>query len=147
MTILTPFLKDKCARLTDKFIKWELMLEFRNKVDIQGLPSYTTVVKQPMWLAEVKKRLREGAYRTLEAYESEMNLIWSNAMLFNAREDLLFRYAEIGQERFSQKMNKMQKTPEEEYLYKLTKLAARVAALSAAFHREIDHTSTAALKA
>jgi hypothetical protein len=98
-----------------------------------------------MWLNEVKKRLRDGTYRTFEAYSSDMRLIWQNAKEFNHPQDPLYALAEVAEERFLKKMQALPKTREEEYISKLTKLSGRIAALTLAFQRELDHTSSAAL--
>jgi hypothetical protein len=143
-TEMTPFLKEKCTLLTNKFIKWEITPVFRDKVNPQEVPDYEKIIKKPMWLKEVKRRLREGSYKTLEAYCNDMNLIWDNAMIFNPREGILYLFAKVAQERFLRKMKKFQKTPEEEYIYKLTKCAKRVATLTTAFQVELDHTRTPA---
>jgi hypothetical protein len=143
-TRLTPFLKENCLRLTKKFIKWEVMSAFREKVDPRVVPEYDKVVKEPMWLNEVKKRLSDGAYNTLEMYVRDMELIWTNAMTFNPPEDLIHKWAEIGRKRFHEKMAVMPKTREGEYIANLTKLSKRVAFLTAALGREFDHTPTMA---
>jgi hypothetical protein len=142
-TEMTPFLKEKCILLTNKFIKWELTQIFRERVNPRDVPDYEKIIKEPMWLNEVKKRLRDGTYKTLEAYSSDMSLIWKNAMTFNHRADTIYKYAEVAEERFLHKMSKLQKTPDEEYIYKLTKNARKVASLTTAFQQELDHTSTA----
>jgi hypothetical protein len=142
MTTMTPFLTAKCLHLTEKFIKWEIMSEFRDKVDPDSVSEYYSRVKEPMWLNEVRKKLRERKYQTFEQYRRDMDLIWSNAMAFNGTGTLLYLFAETACRRFHTKIVNFQKSPQEEFFHKLKKLTKRVDALTAAFWVELDHTSS-----
>lgn len=58
---------------------------FREPVDWKemGLLDYPMIIKKPMDLGTVKKRLERGEYRTPEEAANDIRLIWSNCMLYN----------------------------------------------------------------
>ncbi|XP_051115605.1 uncharacterized protein LOC127240829 isoform X2 [Andrographis paniculata] len=56
---------------------------FSNPVDIIDVPDYYDVVKQPMDFPTIRKKLRKSCYKSLEDLEADVQLLCSNAMLFN----------------------------------------------------------------
>ena len=48
-----------------------------------GLPDYFEVVKTPMDLGMVKRKVDKGAYADVEAFEADVRLVFSNAVLYN----------------------------------------------------------------
>lgn len=48
-----------------------------------NLPDYYEIVKKPMDLGTVRRRLDANGYRTLKAFVSDVRLVWSNAMAYN----------------------------------------------------------------
>ncbi|XP_031484160.1 uncharacterized protein LOC116253476 [Nymphaea colorata] len=71
---------------------------FSEPVDPEELPDYHDVIKHPMDFSTVKKKLSNGVYTTLEQFESDVFLICSNAMRYNAPETIYFRQARSIQE-------------------------------------------------
>ena len=47
------------------------------------IPDYFKVVKHPMDLSTVNDKLKNGYYQLDKEFDDDVNLIWSNAMLFN----------------------------------------------------------------
>eukprot|EP00548_Thalassiothrix_antarctica_P005641 CAMPEP_0194137570 /NCGR_PEP_ID=MMETSP0152-20130528/7459_1 /TAXON_ID=1049557 /ORGANISM="Thalassiothrix antarctica, Strain L6-D1" /LENGTH=1691 /DNA_ID=CAMNT_0038834663 /DNA_START=284 /DNA_END=5359 /DNA_ORIENTATION=- len=58
-----------------------------------GLPDYFEVIKRPMDLGTLKKRLENGCYHALEDFESHVNLTFENAMLYNPEGSVVFNMA------------------------------------------------------
>jgi hypothetical protein len=56
---------------------------FIEPVNTTLLPDYLTVIKEPMCLKDVEKKLVTGVYVTQEAFVRDMDLIWSNAKTYN----------------------------------------------------------------
>lgn len=54
-------------------VKWEEM----------GLIDYPDLVKHPMDLSAVNRKLREEKYRTVEEVLDDLQLIWDNCKLYN----------------------------------------------------------------
>ena len=60
---------------------------FREPVDAKALgiyPLYFQIVKNPMDLGTVRKKIDRGSYRSREECVSEIEQVWTNAMTFNA---------------------------------------------------------------
>ncbi|XP_050957954.1 uncharacterized protein LOC127159050 [Labeo rohita] len=47
------------------------------------VPRYSEFITQPMWLDRIKQKLESGAYRTVGAFVSDFQLIFSNCRIFN----------------------------------------------------------------
>jgi len=58
---------------------------FNSPVDpvAQRIPDYPLVIKKPMDLGTVRRKLEEGCYRALKDFESDVKLTFDNAMRFN----------------------------------------------------------------
>jgi hypothetical protein len=48
---------------------------------VLGCTDYYQVIKTPMDLGTVKKRLDDGSYESPDAFAAEVRLIWANAKL------------------------------------------------------------------
>jgi hypothetical protein len=48
-----------------------------------GLPDYFEIIKKPMDLGSIQKRLENGAYHAIEDFQSDVNLTFQNAMTYN----------------------------------------------------------------
>jgi hypothetical protein len=48
-----------------------------------GIPAYAKIVKQPRDLTTIQANLSKGMYRSVEEWEADIELIWSNAEKFN----------------------------------------------------------------
>jgi len=68
---------------------------FRDPVQWQmlGLTDYVDIVKYPMDLGTVKKKLDSKDYKKLEQCAADIRLIWSNAMLYNQPGSLVYKAA------------------------------------------------------
>lgn len=51
-----------------------------------GLVDYFTIIKSPMDLGTVRKRLIEGFYKDVKDCVSDVHLVFNNAILFNTKE-------------------------------------------------------------
>ncbi|KAL0399210.1 UNVERIFIED_CONTAM: Ankyrin repeat, bromo and BTB domain-containing protein DDB [Sesamum radiatum] len=77
-----------------KALELELILDKLQKtVDPEELPDYHDVIKHPMDFATVRSKLGNGSYATLEQFESDVFLICSNAMQYNAPDTIYHKQA------------------------------------------------------
>lgn len=69
---------------------------FATPVDPEAmdLPTYRDVVKEPMDFSTVQRKLEENAYATYEEFDSDMQKIFNNAVLFNRPQHQVARAAE-----------------------------------------------------
>ncbi|CAN6463951.1 unnamed protein product [Victoria cruziana] len=71
---------------------------FSEPVDPEELPDYHDIIEHPMDFSTIRKKLNTGVYTVLEAFESDVFLICSNAMHYNAPDTIYFRQARAIQE-------------------------------------------------
>ena len=78
-------LKAKCLEILRILQQHQHGWVFNSPVDPVelGLPDYFQVIKRPMDLGTIKKRLENGCYRSLEEFETDVILTFDNAMLYN----------------------------------------------------------------
>ncbi|KAG5001994.1 hypothetical protein JHK87_023066 [Glycine soja] len=90
--------------ILDKLQKKDTYGVFADPVDPEELPDYHDVIEHPMDFATVRKNLANGSYTTLEQFESDVFLICSNAMQYNAPETIYHKQArsiqELGRKKF-----------------------------------------------
>lgn len=131
---LSKFQREKCLQLIDKLISWEICQPFRELIDPvrDGAPNYFEVIKEPMSLNEVKKRLMNSQYPDLKTFIHDVNLIWDNARKYNGDDTIFAMMAKEAQSYFNRKMNNFPSSVEEDWLMKVRKIANE-------FHEAITH--------
>lgn len=79
---------DKCLPLVRKMIEHENGWLFNDAVDPVelGLVDYFDVIDTPMDLSLVEKKLKQGCYKSETMFESDVKLVFNNAILFNGEE-------------------------------------------------------------
>lgn len=75
----------RCERVLNLVKRYKYSGPFLVPVDPVALniPDYLDIIKEPMDLSTVERKLKEGEYPTKESFESDMRLIWSNASTYN----------------------------------------------------------------
>lgn len=74
-----------------------------------GLFDYPQVVKQPMDLGLIKKRIETGFYKSVHDAANDVRLVWKNCMTYNADGSDFFVLAENFAKRFEDKFAKLLK--------------------------------------
>ena len=59
-----------------------------------GLPDYFEVIKKPMDLGTIRKKLENGCYHELKEFEAHVHLTFDNAMLYNPQGSVVYNMAE-----------------------------------------------------
>ena len=59
-----------------------------------GIPTYFDIIKKPMDLSTVEKKIKNHDYDSPEQFENDVRLIWNNAMTFNPPGSQVHRMAE-----------------------------------------------------
>ena len=57
------------------------------------VPDYYDVIKHPMDLSTMKKKVEENAYSTLNDFEKDFYLVWHNATIYNHKDTIYYRAA------------------------------------------------------
>jgi len=78
----------KCLPIVQQLIDDPFGWVFRDAVDpvVFGLPDYFEVVKNPMHLLLVKKKLENAVYTDMASFERDVKLVFENAILYNGDE-------------------------------------------------------------
>jgi hypothetical protein len=78
----------KCTPIVNKLINDPNGWVFKDPVDPVelGIPDYFEVIKHPMDLSLVKKRLENGSYKHLSAFESDTKLVFQNCIVYNGED-------------------------------------------------------------
>lgn len=84
---------------------------FREPVDWKslGLFDYPQIIKKPMDLGQVKRKLETGKYGTIHDAAEDVRLIWKNCMQYNADGSDFFILAQNMSKKFEDKFSKLQK--------------------------------------
>ena len=80
-------IRQKCIPVLKKIMESEYGWIFNAAVDPVelNLPDYFTIVKKPMDLGTVKKKLENGNYQNVSEFTDDVRLVFDNAMLYNGR--------------------------------------------------------------
>ncbi|KAK4746637.1 hypothetical protein SAY87_025674 [Trapa incisa] len=84
--------------ILDRVQKKDTYGVFSEPVDPEELPDYHDIIEHPMDFGTVRKKLDDGAYANMEQFESDVYLICSNALQYNAPDTVYFRQARSMQE-------------------------------------------------
>ena len=75
-----------CHTVISEMLGMENAWPFVKPVNPKSFPMYKKVVKQPMDLTTIKKKLESGSMKTREDFVNSVNLIFENCELFNEDE-------------------------------------------------------------
>jgi hypothetical protein len=83
----------KCLPIVQQLIDDSFGWVFRDAVDpvVFGLPDYFEVVKNPMHLLLIKKKLENAVYTDMASFERDVMLVFENSILYNGKD------SEVGQ--------------------------------------------------
>lgn len=124
---LTKYQLEKCKSLTEKLIAWPLCQPFVEMVDPErdGAPNYLQIIKEPMALQKVLSNLKNGKYDTIEAWKSDVNLIWDNARKYNGEDALYTHMSAEAKLWFNKKVQNFPSSQEEEWMGKMQRASQR----------------------
>eukprot|EP01090_Pellita_catalonica_P015238 TRINITY_DN407_c0_g1_i1.p1 TRINITY_DN407_c0_g1~~TRINITY_DN407_c0_g1_i1.p1 ORF type:complete len:757 (-),score=185.82 TRINITY_DN407_c0_g1_i1:34-2304(-) len=80
-----PYAIKQCYLLLKKIQEQKFSWPFNSPVDAEalGLPDYHKVIKHPMDLGTISNQLRQQYYANEEEFAEDVQLVWSNALLYN----------------------------------------------------------------
>ncbi|EDV35907.1 uncharacterized protein Dana_GF12236 [Drosophila ananassae] len=90
MMQLNP-LEAALGKLLDSLEARDSMEIFREPVDIGEVPDYTDIVKHPMDLGTMRKRLKDCQYTSLEQLEADFDLMIQNCLAYNNKDTVFYR--------------------------------------------------------
>lgn len=86
---------EKSLQILDKIAKDGRAAPFQLPVaQLYGdLPGYSEIVKNPMDISTVRRRILRGHYTAIDQFAKDMRLIWENTYLYNDEECEVYQYA------------------------------------------------------
>lgn len=129
---MNEFEKKKCLELTNKMHKMDLCRPFKDKVDPvrDGAPDYFQIVKRPMDLTTIRKKLNNNDYKSIDAWATDVNQVWINAKLYNNEGTLIYVMAQEMEIWFGRKFESMPRNKDEEWMEMLRKSTKKLFDLS-----------------
>lgn len=82
-----------CHRTLDVIRQRDSYGFFLEPVDTTLVPDYLQVIREPMDLSTMERRIQARSYQTLSDFERDFRLIVSNAKVYNAPETIYFKSA------------------------------------------------------
>lgn len=129
---MNEFEKKKCLELTNKMHKMDLCRPFKDKVDPvrDGAPDYFQIVKRPMDLTTIRRKLNNNDYKSIDAWATDVNQVWINAKLYNNEGTLIYIMAQEMEIWFGRKFESMPRNKDEEWMEMLRKSTKKLFDLS-----------------
>ncbi|EAX92740.1 Bromodomain containing protein [Trichomonas vaginalis G3] len=129
---MNDFEKRQCLHLTNKMIHKDLCHVFKDKVDPErdGAPDYYKIIKHPIDLTTIKRKLNSNEYKSIEQWADDVNLVWKNAKTYNNEGSVIHFIAQEQEIWFARKYKNIPRTKDEEWVYQLqkaTKILSRLA--------------------
>jgi hypothetical protein len=109
-------LKQKCSDLLKGLQTHQHGWVFNCPVDpIElGLPDYFEVIKKPMDLGTIQKKLDSGTYHAIKDFQSDVNLTFDNAMTYNEPSSVVYDMAKELKIKFECDYKKLEQLLDEE---------------------------------
>jgi hypothetical protein len=104
----------QCKQLLEYLQKHKDSGPFRDPVDWKawGLFDYPDIVKHPMAMSDVQKRMGSGDYSTALEFAADMRLIWQNCKTYNQDGSEYYKLAQKLSKLFEQRFSKIDLTEE-----------------------------------
>jgi E1A/CREB-binding protein len=102
-------LKSKCMEVLKGLQSHQHAWVFNNPVDPVelGLPDYFDVIKKPMDLGTVQKKIENGIYHSIDEFAGEVNMTFDNATTYNEDGSVVYNMAKELKSKFSLDLKKL----------------------------------------
>lgn len=88
-----PPSKQELSRLLSRLVEKDTMGLFHKPVTEDVAPGYFSIIKTPMDLSTMRQKLESGAYKEWSSFDSDVRLMFRNALVFNPVGDRVYLYA------------------------------------------------------
>jgi E1A/CREB-binding protein len=102
-------LKQKCLEVLKGLQTHQHGWVFNVPVDPEelGLPDYFDIVKKPMDLGSIQKKLEKGEYHAIKDFQADVNLSFDNAMTYNEQGSVVYDMAKELKDKFETDYKKL----------------------------------------
>lgn len=85
--VMDEYIKYSCTSILDELQKHPISKMFAEPVDPinDEAPNYFVIVKKPMDFSTIRKKLQNGQYSTIHDFKKDVQLVFSNATLYNGK--------------------------------------------------------------
>jgi hypothetical protein len=90
----TPPTREELSRLLSRIKEKDTIHLFHQPVTDVEAPGYTDIIKTPMDLASMRKKLEEGSYQDWPEFWEDLDLMFMNALSYNQPPDKIHGYAQ-----------------------------------------------------
>ena len=87
--------EEQCNEILNALNDHENSWPFRQAVSQKQAPDYYTVITNPMWIEKIKEKLDAGLYQEREMFKKDIELIFDNARIYNAKDTIFYKFADI----------------------------------------------------
>ncbi|KAI9297903.1 hypothetical protein K502DRAFT_346691 [Neoconidiobolus thromboides FSU 785] len=86
LIFMDPSISTLCEKLVKKLMSNPAADAFLKPVDCKAIPLYPLMIRQPMDLSTIKKKISAKEYKLIKDFESDVKLIFTNCYNFNGPE-------------------------------------------------------------
>ena len=125
---LTQIEFDYCYKYINKLLRHPLSACFLIPVDPvrDRVPDYPKIITHPMDLGTVRDNLLDGKYSTSEEWKNDINLVWSNAKLYNKSGNPIHECATFLEQKVKKDLEMIPKTEYDEWQLKIIKINNKI---------------------
>lgn len=102
--------EEQCEDILKSLYDHENAWPFRQPVSQRQAPDYYTVITEPMWLEKVKENLDKDLYTQRDMFKKDVLLIFENARVYNAKDTIFYKFADILQTFSQPLLDKLKET-------------------------------------
>lgn len=101
---LSELKRKQILEIIDNILSYRTSIFFDHPVDpvLDQLPNYFKVVKKPMDLGTIRNKIEQNEYDSVASFIADVELVWSNAILFNGRNSIIFSIVRYLQTKFKE---------------------------------------------
>lgn len=102
--------EEQCDDILKTLYDHENAWPFRKPVSQKEAPDYYTVITHPIWLEKIKENLNKGVYVKRDMFKQDFQLIFDNARIYNAKDTIFYKFADILQAYAQPLLDKLKET-------------------------------------
>ncbi|KJH50799.1 Bromodomain protein [Dictyocaulus viviparus] len=96
-------------RLLECVTEHRMSWPFRQPVSLQEFPNYSEVIKNPIDLSIIQRRLENLEYQRLNDFTKDMSLLFRNAKLFNSQDSNIYHCADTLEKVFERTLTEVRR--------------------------------------
>jgi len=91
---------------------------FKQAVNPRQAPDYYTVINDPIWLEKIQENLDNAYYTHRDMFKKDIIRVFENARIYNAKETIYYKFAEILQSVAQPLLDKLKETDQDTQIRK-----------------------------